>query len=158
MAREGSSFQVGSREMSSGQLLEMLGFGTSCTSWVRVAETTVLPRFTRPESGAMRPSSRRSRVDLPAPLTPTTPSRSPGARRRVTSSRIGFSPSVRLTCSRSRTSLPSRAVAIFARDTESRGAGTSSMMALAASMRNFGLDVRAGAPRRSQASSFFTSC
>ena len=49
-------------------------------------------------------------------------------------------------------------MAIFARDTESRGAGTSSMMALAASMRNFGLDVRAGAPRRSQASSFFTSC
>ena len=27
---------------------------------------------------------------------------------------------------------------------------------LAASMRNFGLAVRAGAPRRSQASSFFT--
>lgn len=37
MAREGSSFQVGSREMSSGQLLEMLGFGTS-RQWTQVSE------------------------------------------------------------------------------------------------------------------------
>ena len=37
MAREGSSFQVGGREMSSGQLLEMLGFGTS-RQWTQVSE------------------------------------------------------------------------------------------------------------------------
>ncbi|MGW9762875.1 ATPase subunit of ABC transporter with duplicated ATPase domains [Micrococcus aloeverae] len=37
MAREGSSFQVGDREMSSGQLLEMLGFGTS-RQWTQVSE------------------------------------------------------------------------------------------------------------------------
>ena len=64
----------------------------------------------------------------------------------------------RETFSRSRTSLPSRAVAILLRAVESRGSGTSAIRALAASMRNLGLAVRAGAPRRSQASSFFTSC
>ncbi len=37
MAREGSSFQVGDREMSSGQLLEQLGFGTD-RQWTPVAE------------------------------------------------------------------------------------------------------------------------
>lgn len=37
MAREGLSFQVGDREMSSGQLLEMLGFGTS-RQWTQVSE------------------------------------------------------------------------------------------------------------------------
>ena len=49
-------------------------------------------------------------------------------------------------------------MAVLARDTESRGSGTSAMIALAASMRNFGFEVRAGAPRRSHASSFFMSC
>ena len=37
MAREGSAFQVGDREMSPGQLLEMLGFGTS-RQWTQVSE------------------------------------------------------------------------------------------------------------------------
>ena len=37
--------------------------------------------------------------------------------------------------------------------TRSRGGGTSAMSSLAASIRNLGLEVRAGAPRRSQASS-----
>lgn len=37
MAREGSSFQVGERQMSSGQLLEQLGFGTD-RQWTPVAE------------------------------------------------------------------------------------------------------------------------
>ena len=32
---------------------------------------------TRPESGATRPASSVSRVDFPAPLRPTTPTRSP---------------------------------------------------------------------------------
>ena len=39
----------------------------------------------------------------------------------------------------------------------SRGSGSSAISALAASMRNFGLDVRAGGPRRSQASSLRSS-
>ncbi len=37
MAREGSAFQVGDKEMSAGQLLEMLGFGTS-RQWTAVGE------------------------------------------------------------------------------------------------------------------------
>lgn len=37
MAREGSSFRVGEKEMSSGQLLEQLGFGTD-RQWTPVAE------------------------------------------------------------------------------------------------------------------------
>ena len=53
----------------------------------------------------------------------------------------------------SSTSLPSRAVAIRVRLSWSRGGGSFSMSAFAASMRNLGFDVRAGAPRRSQASS-----
>ena len=57
------------------------------------------------------------------------------------------------TSSRSMTSLPRRAVAIFTSSTVSRGGGTSAMRASAAAMWNFGLEVRAGAPRRSHASS-----
>ncbi|SIM50426.1 Uncharacterised protein [Mycobacteroides abscessus subsp. abscessus] len=53
----------------------------------------------------------------------------------------------------STTSLPSRDTAICARPTVSRTGGTSAISSLAASMRNFGLEVRAGAPRRSHASS-----
>ena len=51
------------------------------------------------------------------------------------------------------TSLPSRRVANRSSSTSSRGGGTSATSALAASIRNFGLLVRAGGPRRSQASS-----
>ena len=53
----------------------------------------------------------------------------------------------------SSTSLPSRAVAIRVSESWSRGGGSSAISSAAASSRNFGLDVRAGAPRRSQASS-----
>ena len=63
------------------------------------------------------------------------------------------SPRVRSTSSRSTTSLPSRWVANLCSSIRSRGGGTSSISALAASMRNFGFEVRAGGPRRSQASS-----
>ena len=48
---------------------------------------------------------------------------------------------------------PSRAGASARSSTAVRGGGTSAISASAASMRNFGLDVRAGGPRRSQASS-----
>ena len=49
--------------------------------------------------------------------------------------------------------MPSRAVAIRVSATPSRGGGSSAISACAASIRNFGLLVRAGGPRRSQASS-----
>ena len=51
------------------------------------------------------------------------------------------------------TSLPSRAVASLASSTVLRSGGTSAISWLAASIRNFGFEVRAGGPRRSQASS-----
>ena len=40
----------------------------------------------------------------------------------------------------------------------SRASGSSAISALAASIRNFGFDVRAGGPRRSHASSLRISC
>ncbi len=53
----------------------------SCgTAWVRRATRTPSWRRTSPSSGTMAPSSRRSRVDLPAPLRPTTHTRSPASR------------------------------------------------------------------------------
>ena len=55
--------------------------------------------------------------------------------------------------SRSTTSLPSRATASCESETLSRTGGSFSISAAAASIRNFGFVVRAGAPRRSQASS-----
>ncbi len=51
------------------------------------------------------------------------------------------------------TSLPSRAVASLASSTVLRSGGTSAISWLAASIRNLGFEVRAGGPRRSQASS-----
>ncbi|CPU65449.1 Uncharacterised protein [Mycobacteroides abscessus] len=129
---------------------------TSCDS---SATWTVLPRLTRPESGSRRPARSARSVVLPAPLTPTTPYRSPGPRRHVTSSSSTRSPwpswrgTATVTSSRSSTSLPRRFVAVRVSSSVSRGGGTSAMSAAAASSRNLGLDVRAGAPRRSHASS-----
>ena len=40
--------------------------------------------MTRPESGSAIPASTRSRVDFPSPLRPTTPTRWPRSRPRVT--------------------------------------------------------------------------
>ncbi len=116
---------------------------------------TVEPVLTRPAVGWRSPATRDSSVDFPDPLAPRMPVRSPGAMRHSTSSRTCLSPKDTETSSRSTTSLPRRAVARRDSSTRSRGGGTSAMRALAASMRNFGLEVRAGAPRRSQASSFF---
>ena len=127
--------------------------GSSTTSCERYAVCTVRPTTTRPESGASSCSSSRSSVVLPAPLTPTRPIRSPGPSRQVTSSKITRSPRRRLTSSTSKTVRPSRAPAKRVSSTESRGAGSSAIRALAASIRNCGFDVRAGGPRRSQASS-----
>ena len=82
---------------------------------------------------------------MPAPLTPTMPTRSPGPEppgrvRRAAAGRRGC----RSTSSMSMTSLPSRWVANRCSSSRSRGGGTSSISALAASIRNFGFDVRAG--------------
>ena len=52
---------------------------TTRTSW---------PRTTRPASGCASPARTRSRVDLPSPLRPTTPTRWPGSIPSVTESRI----------------------------------------------------------------------
>jgi hypothetical protein len=77
------------------------------------------------------------------------PSRSPGASCQVTRSSSGVPPKrQRLAWCRSTTSLPRRArgeARISA--TLSRGGGSSAIRAVAASIRNFGLLVRAGAPR-----------
>ena len=53
------------------------------TCWVRCARATVRPCFTRPTSGASSPASSCSTELLPAPLTPTSPTRSPGPSRQV---------------------------------------------------------------------------
>ena len=84
------------------------------------------------------------------------PIRSPGPIRQVACWSSVRSPRARSTSSTSSTSLPSRWVANRCSSSRSRGGGTSSISALAASMRNFGFDVRAGGPRRSQASSLRT--
>ena len=123
------------------------------TSWVRCARATVRPRRTRPAVGSSAPESSESTEVLPAPLTPTSPTRSPGPRRHVAPSSSRRSPRCRSTSSTSTTSLPSRWVAKRCSSSRSRGGGSSSMSTWAASMRNFGLEVRAGAPRRSHASS-----
>ena len=90
---------------------------------------------------------------LPLPLGPATPTRSPGPSRQVTSSSRTRGPAVTVTPRISSTVLPSRAVAILVSSTVSRGGGSAAISAVAASIRNCGLLVRAGGPRRSQASS-----
>ena len=52
---------------------------------VSSATCTVLPRLTRPVVGCCRPDRSRSSEVLPAPLTPTRPTRSPGPSRQVMS-------------------------------------------------------------------------
>lgn len=65
-------------------------------------------------------------------------------------------PAWTVTSSRSKTVRPSREEANFISSLVSRGGGTSAISSLAASTRKRGFDVRAGAPRRSQASSLRT--
>ena len=114
---------------------------------------TVWPVRTRPRSARSSPSSSRSRLVLPEPFAPRTATRSPGPSRQVTPSSRVRSPSVRVTSSTSYTDLPSRRVAKARSRVPSRGGGSSAISACAASIRNRGLLVRAGGPRRSQASS-----
>ena len=110
-----------------------------------------------PSAGASRPAMTSSSVDLPAPLGPTMPSRSRGSRARSTP-RNSHGPSP----NRWPTPCELDHLVAQARRAEGRGrarpagrraSGRPSTIAVAASMRAFGLRVRAGAPRRSQASS-----
>ncbi len=119
----------------------------------RCANDTVRPVTSRPAVGESAPESTRSNDVLPDPFTPTSPIRSPGPSCHVTRDSNEREPRTTSTSSSSSTVLPNRVVANFANPTESRGGGSSSISADAASRRNFGFDVRAGAPRRSQASS-----
>ena len=100
----------------------------------------------------------RSSVVLPEPLTPTSATRSPGPRRHVTSRSTSRSPKRPPRPIASSTLSPRRAVAKRSSSARSRGSGSSAISAFAASMRNFGLEVRAGGPRRSHASSLRRSC
>ncbi|SIM50464.1 Uncharacterised protein [Mycobacteroides abscessus subsp. abscessus] len=65
---------------------------SSSSCWVRVAMRTVVPRLTLPSVGCTAPVTRPRSVDLPAPLTPRIPVRSPGAIRQVTSRSTGRVP------------------------------------------------------------------
>ena len=116
----------------------------SSSCWVRCWSATVRPCFTRPAEGGSAPAISDSTEVLPAPLTPTMPTRSPGPSRQVACDSSCRSPRDRSTSSTSMTSLPSRWVAKFCSSIRSRGGGTSSIRALAASIRNFGFEVRAG--------------
>src|SRR5215831_573614 len=105
------------------------------------------------DGNASLPASSLSSVVLPDPFTPTTPTRSPGPSCQVTSSSRQRSPAETLTSSSSSTVLPSLAAASLASSTPSLAGGSSAISSLAASIRNFGLVVLAGGPRRNQASS-----
>ena len=128
--------------------------GISAVSCERCASRTVSPRSTAPASGAsvagQQPHQRRlaravdaderdpvARAEPPRDVAQQRPAaeRDRDARRRRAPCRRG---------GRSRSAAARRV---------SRGSGSSAMSALAASMRNFGFAVRAGGPRRSQASS-----
>ena len=131
----------------------------SSRCWVRCWSATVRPCLTLPTVGASSPDSSPRTEDLPGAVDPDDADpvarpEPPGRVRQQRSARRA----TRSTSSTSSTSLPSRWVANRWSSSRSRGGGTSSMSAFAASIRNFGLEVRAGGPRRSQASSLRTSC
>ena len=61
------------------RLRSSAGMKPMCRRAVRASPTTSMPASaTRPDVGVMRPVSTRNRVDLPAPLGPTTAKTWPG--------------------------------------------------------------------------------
>ena len=122
--------------------------------WLRYPIRSVLPRFTLPRIRPQVTGEQPQQRGLPEPFTPIRPIRMPGPIDQERSRSSIRSPSDTLTLSRSKTSLPNRAVANRCSCSRSRGAGSSATGAAAASRRNFGFEVQAGGPRRSQASSF----
>ena len=132
--------------------------GISAVSCERWARRTVAPRSTAPVAGSSSPASSLISVVLPEPLTPTSAdavarAQAPGHVARARACRR----TRRDTSTASSTLSPSRAVAKRSSSTRSRTSGSSAISSLAASMRNFGFDVRAGGPRRSHASSLRSS-
>ena len=121
---------------------------------VRKAIFTVIPVVSFPAAGANSLARTRIKVLLPAPLIPTMPIRSPGPIFHVKRERSSLSPALTCISFVSRTVLPKRLSANLRSSLPSRGAGSAEINSFAASTRNFGFVVRAGAPRRSQASSF----
>ena len=127
-------------------------------SWERCASRTVWPCSTVPASGSSSFASTRVSDDLPEPFTPTSPIRSPGPMCQSIPFSSTFEPNASPTPSASITLPPRREEANLSSSTRSRASGSSAIIAFAASIRNLGLEVRAGGPRRSQASSFRSSC
>ena len=67
--------------------------GSSASAWSSTPMRTPLRLVTRPESGVRRPDSSPRRLDLPSPLRPTMPIRSPSLTPSVTESkttRVGY--------------------------------------------------------------------
>ena len=120
---------------------------------VRNADATVIPVTNLPPLGFSSPASVRINVVLPAPLTPTIPIRSPGPTFHVRFSISSLSPIFTCIWCASYTVFPKRLRANFRSSVLSRGAGSAEISSLAASTRNFGFVVRAGAPRRNHANS-----
>ena len=130
-----------------------LGFSSSkCCD--KKAGFTVVPVTSLPAANSSWPVSTLSNVVLPAPLTPAIPIRSPGPTFQSKPLKRSRSPTRIVALCNSYTVLPKRAFANAKSSTLLRGGGSFSINSFAASMRNFGLLVRAGAPRRNQASSF----
>ena len=140
---------VGSTRASGVEVVEVLG-------QVLQRDRPPVPHPARP-TGASSPRQQAEHRGLAGAVhaPPARPGR-PGPSRQVACVSRVRSPRTRSTSSRSMTSLPSRWVANRCSSSRSRGGGTSSMSELAASIRNLGFEVRAGGPRRSQASSLRT--
>ena len=122
-----------------------LGVERRRACWVRCWSATVRPCLTRPADGAQLAGEQREHRGLAGAVDaddadPVAGAEPPGRVRRAACR----SPRTRSTSSMSMTSLPSRWVANRCSSSRSRGGGTSSISALAASMRNFGFEVRAG--------------
>src|SRR5690606_4550104 len=66
------------------------------SAWLSRPTSRPPVRATRPVSGSWAPARTRSRVDLPPPLRPTTPMRSPSSRPSETPSRTTWVPTVTL--------------------------------------------------------------
>ncbi len=118
---------------------------SSRTSWVRNPSRTVTPTLRRARRERHLAGEGTQQGRLAGPVDADQPD--PVARcraARCTGSRSTRSPTVSVASSRSTTSLPRRVAANRMSSTSSRGGGSSAMSAFAASMRNFGLLVRAG--------------
>ena len=131
--------------LAAGELLEVLRERRRAARSSRAAR---LPRV-----GSSSPASRRSSVVLPEPLTPTTPTRSPGPSRQVTVRRSRALAERDADALHVEHGLPEARGREPQSSARSRTTGSSAISAFAASIRKRGFVVRAGGPRRSHASS-----